>query len=240
MDDSTFAHQLMAWLDPLQVLRCGSRLQSDRDAALSEQVLIIGSGALSDGSEARFDQLVAKFLRGFEFPLEVLRLLASTQDNFPFSNEDLTWLANLELKAAIRVCSRSTPVEKSPVDTILLIRERDAVLDLLRDPILALLDIVTRCAWMWREWKERDARVYYEPSVPSPFFSYVERQVAESYVDLEPAPHLTGMAGPNLRYRAVTAFGVTSLSAAMFEVVRESARVQARGTWDHSTIEQKS
>jgi hypothetical protein len=232
MDNVTFAHQMMTWLDPAEILRCCVRLQSDRDAALSEQVLMIGSRDLSHGSEAHFDQLVMKLLRGFEFPTEVLRLLAAIQKDFPFTDEDLTWLANLEFNGGIQVASKAQPIAGRPAHTILLVRERDVVLDLLRDPIMALLEMVWRGALHWRKFANLEARVYLESSSPTPLFSYIERQVAQYYIDLEPRPHITGMQGPNVRYRAITAFGVSSSDAKMIEIMREAAAQQARSTWE--------
>ena len=232
MDDVTFAHQMMTWLDPAQVLRCGARLQSERDAAQSEQVLMIGSGDLSHGSEAHFDQLVTKLLRGFEFPIEVLRLLAATQKDFDITDEDLTWLANLKFNGAIQVVSKTEPPLGCPPHTILLVRERDVVLDLLRDPIIALLEMVRRGALHWREVAKLDARVYLESSSPTPLLAYVENKVAQYYVELEPSQNLTDRRGPSVRYRAITVFGVNSSDIQMIELVRGFAVTQARSTWE--------
>jgi hypothetical protein len=232
MDDVTFAHQMMTWLDPAQVLRCGVRLRSDRDAALSEQMLMIGSGDLTHGSDARFDQLVVKLLRGFKFPIEVFQLLAATQKDFRFADGDLTWLANLEFNGAIQVVAKAAPLAGCPPHTILLVRERDVVLDLLRDPIMALLEMARRGALHWRKIAKLGARIYFEASSPTPLLSYVENQVAQYYVDLEPRPHVADKRGPAVRYRAITIFGVTSSDTKMVELARESAVTQARSTWE--------
>lgn len=232
MDDITFAHQVLAWLDPLEVLQCGRRLRDDRRAALSAGTLVVVSGVLADGSEARFDVLVQKFLRGFRMPLGMLELLAVSDFDFPFTEADLRWVADLQLTPQVDICNRSNPSRGLPLSTILLIHERDTVLDLIRNPVLGLLDLVTRFAWTWRDVKEMGIAAFHQPSVPSPFFCYVEQQVAASYVELQPPPHVVGTSGPNTRYRAVTVYGPSVEDVRHWDVIREVARMQAKSTWE--------
>lgn len=230
MDDATFAHQLSAWLDPFQLLSSADRYEHEREQALSPSALVIGSTQLQNGDEGNFAALAAQLTRGFSVPAGVLRLLEHNEDHSGFSAETLEWLLNLRLSANVRVCRRDDPPEGVPPNTILIIEERDAVVDLLHGPVLALLDLVGVMAENWRRVASLGISVFHEPMMPTPFYAYVDREVARSYLTLMPPPHVTGTVLAKSRYRAVTVCGRAAHDDPIWQVERSVAREAAFST----------
>lgn len=230
MNDETFAHQLTSWLDPLALLECVGRYDVDRDRALAPATLIVGSGRLHSGDEGNYAELIRKFLSGFRIPLPVLELLRSLQKPPGSSDDSWRWLADLTISARVRVCSRGKTPAGVPPHTILLLDERDAVVDLLRAPVLALLDLVDQVAFTWRELAALSASIYHEPNMPSPFYAYVDSRVAASFLTLVTQPNLTRMRGPKFRYRAVTVYGRPEPSDPIWQITQEAARGMAAST----------
>ena len=232
MDDSTFAHQVAAWLDPQILLYCALRYQlaSERPRALRPSALAITNAVFQDGDEGNFAELVARFLRGFSVPAPVLELIARTRGSVGVSDDTWRWLRDLRFTGTVRVCRRDNPPQGAPRNTILIIEERDAVVDLLEAPVMALLDLVQVLSESWRRVSELGVSVFHEPSMPTPFYAYVDREVGRSFVTFEAPPHSTDTVGPKWRYRAVTLYGRALPDSPLWEIVRQAARGAAAST----------
>jgi hypothetical protein len=127
------------------------------------------------------------------------------------------------------VCDRSAKLEGVPENTILLIQERELVLDLVEAPIMALLDLVGIMSNTWRRFAGTEARLFYEPTVASPFYAYVEREVARSYVTLLERSEVGGL---KFRYRAVTVSGRAAPEDPIWQIQRSGAREVAKSTFE--------
>lgn len=230
MDDHTFARELTAWLDPQAIWESIGRYESDREQALAQATLIVGSGRLKDGDDGGYAKLVKKFLRGFRMPLPVVDLIRGLQVEPVFSDESLRWLAELTISSTVQVCSRETVPEGAPPNTVLLIEERDAVVDLLRSPVVALLDLVDRFAVQWRRVAMLSAPIYHEPNMPSAFYAFVDSQVGQTFLKFAPPLHTTGTRAPKFRYRAVTACGCQEQTDPMWDLTQRLARLTAAQT----------
>jgi hypothetical protein len=155
--------------------------------------------------------------------MELLRQFDEHQDA---SDEAWRWLTKLSLADNAHVCSRDNIPKGFPPYTILIVEERDAVVDFLRAPILALLDLVERLAIVWREWADVGGPMYHNPNMPNPFYSYIDSQVGSAFVSFTLQPSV----GPKFRYRAVTVCGHANSTDPIWSVVQDCARQIAAST----------
>src|ERR1700722_4951900 len=180
MDDSSFAHQLATWIDPNVAKECARRYDTDRDVALSPAFLAVGSGCLTSGEEGNYADLVRKFLRGFRLTLDLVEVIRNFAVGPDCSEDSWRWLTKRTVDVNVHVCNRDTVPTGAPWNTILLLKERDAVVDLLRAPVFALLDLVDHAALTWRPLAEHGISVLYESNVPMQFYAYVDWVVGSS------------------------------------------------------------
>lgn len=228
MDDQSFAHQLSAWLDPVELLEAGLRYESDRDKALAPASLIICSGRLQNGKEGNYETLVQKFISGFRMPQAVIELLHRFEASAELSKETWDWLERLRCSGTIKVYSRTNIQPDVPPNTILTLHERDAVVDILRSPVFALLDLVDRLGIGWRQYAELGASLYHQPNMPTPFYSYLDYQVASAFVKFVSPLHLMDKIGPKFRYRAVTVYGRPTLDDPSYDPIWDMAQTSMR------------
>jgi|CXWL01.1.fsa_nt_gi hypothetical protein len=228
MDDQVFAHQLSAWLDPVELLEAGLSYESNRKKALIPARLIISSGRLQNGDEGNYARLVQKFISGFRIPQEVIELLRRFEASAELSKETWSWLEDLRCSGTIKVCSRTNIEPDVPPNTILTIQERDAVVDILRSPVRALLDLVDRLAIFWQQYARLETSFYHQPNMPTPFYTYVDYQVASAFVKFASPPHLKDQIGPNFRYRAVTVYGRSTVDDPSYDPIWDIAQTSMR------------
>jgi hypothetical protein len=235
MDDQTFACHLSAWFDPYELLTAAERYDRDRDRALVPEGLRISSGRLTSGEEANFAPMVEKYLRGFRIPpplIDLVRFLAGSSGASP---EAWNWLRDLSLSAKVHCYSHGNPPPGSPPTVILEIEERDVVTDIVKRPVMALLDLASMLAISWREWAATGASLYHKHNMPDSFYAYVDSQVASAYINLiDPGPF--GNGAPKFRYRAVTILGIPD-DDRLWEITQETARGTAAST--HEPIREK-
>ena len=117
----------------------------------------------------------------------------------------------------------------APPTIILRVEERDVVTDIIRRPVLALLDLVSMLAMTWRQVPVLGALIYHQHSMPDPFYAYIDSQVAAAYVNLFD-PGLLAAGVPKIRYRAITVAGIPN-DDRFWEVAQEAARTAAASTF---------
>ena len=228
MDDQTFAYYLSAWLDPYEVVNAAERYDQDRDGALARVGLRLSSGRLTRGEEANFAPMVESYLRGFRIPSSLIDFLRGVVGSKGASPEAWEWLRSLSLSGKVDTYSHGNPPPGAAPSIIVNIEERDVVTDLIKQPVMALLDLAGMLAITWRQWAATGASIYHQHNMPDPFYAYVDFQVASSYLKLvDPVPLASG--SPKFRYRAVTVLGIPD-DDRLWEVAQESARASAAST----------
>lgn len=229
MDDQTFAGFLSTWLDPYELLTAAERFDHDRDRALAPAVLFTTSGRITCGDEAHFAALAESYVRGFRIPSALIDFVRGTAGPAAASAEAWDWLLSLSMSAHVDTYSRgNTPPGASPM-TVIGIHERDVVTDIVKRPIMALLEIVGTFAVSWREWAATGASIYYKHNMPDSFYAYVDRQVASFYLNLV-NPETFARGSLNTRYRAVTLVGITD-DDRHWETAQKTARDMAASTF---------
>lgn len=227
MDDQTFAYYLSAWLDPYALIKAAGRYDHDRERALASEGLLIFSERITRGEEANFAALAESYLRGFCVPSSLIDFLRVSTGH---SAEAWDWLRDLSLSAKVHAYSDANRPHGAPPILIANIEERDVVTDVIKRPILALLDLVTAVATDWRKIAAAGLSVYHKHNMPDPFYAYVDAQVASSYLKLV-EPEALPIGSPTFRYRAVTISGIPD-DDRMWEVVQQTARLTAASTFD--------
>lgn len=236
MDNLRFAHQVSAWLEPQAIINCAVAYDRDRAFACAEQTMFIANGELRSGLEGHFAELVKRFLEGFSVPPSVMELLEPVKNFSEISDEAWNWVGSLSVSAVISSIERDKGPPGVHPKTVLAVTERDAVLDLLRIPLLAMGDLVSHFAYSWRlaEKFEADAMpsIYYESKMPSEFLAYVEHKVASYYVNFVPLATHNQLQGIKNRYRATTVYGHVSSDDVTWEVARTAAVSTANSTFE--------
>ncbi len=232
MNDDEFALNLSCFLDPLVLVQSVQRYDEERGRAVAPAELILTSGYLKNGVEGNFSELVKQFLRGFKTGNALVSFLKEWNGTLGFSKSSWRWLENLSLAEDLTVYGHGEAPGRFPLNTILVVRERDAVIDLIRDPLLALLDIAGRSAVHWRPWAQLDARTYFSSNSPNLFYAYTEYRVASYFLDFVSPSDLNAASNLIRRYRAVTVTGSTGQVDRFWEVAREAARVAAASTFE--------
>ena len=235
MDDQTFAYHLSAWFDPYELLTAGERYDRDHDRALAPEGLLISSGRLTRGEEANFAPMVEKYIRGFHVPPSLIDLVRFSAGSSGPSSDAWSWLRDLSLSAKVHCYSHGSTPPGTPPTTILKIEERDVVTDIIKRPVMALLDLASMLAITWRESAATGASIYHMHNMPDPFYAYVDSQVASAYLNLvDPTSFASG--APKFRYRAVTVSGIPD-DDHLWELAQETARKMAAST--HELIRRK-
>jgi hypothetical protein len=179
--------------------------------------------------------MVEKYLRGFRVPPPLIDLLRIWAGSSGAPSEAWNWLRDLSLSAIVHCYSHgSTPGGSLPT-TILQIEERDVVTDIVKRPVMALLDLARMFAIGWRKLAATGASIYHQHNMPDPFYAHIDSQVASAYVNLiDPGQLASGT--PKFRYRAVTVVGMQDYDR-LWELAQETARRMAAST--HEPIPEK-
>lgn len=208
------------------------RYADERKQATAVGVLIIGSNHLSFGDEGNFAELVEEFLRGFRMPESFVNLLKELYGTQGYSRTSWRWLEELSVTCEIRTFRRGSAPREFPGNTILVIRERDAVLDVIREPILALLDMVGRASVYWKPAATLGARIYFSADAPDAFTAYTEYRTASYFIDFIPAPDEAAQFNIKMRYRAITTTGDLLGRETITVSARETAKLAAASTFN--------
>lgn len=230
MNDTELAIHLSSFLDPAVMMESVRRYDEERPKAVAPAALLIGSGYLTHGEEGNYLELAKQFLRGFQPPNSLMSFLKEMNGTDGFSRSSWRWLEELSLTCDVQACGRGNVPEGCPSNTILIVKERDAVIDLIRDPLYALSDMVGRAAVYWRKVAELGARIYFEANSPNSFYTYVEHRAASYFVNFVAPSDLAGETNIKNRYRAVTIAGPVAQDDSIWRVARDRARAAAAST----------
>jgi hypothetical protein len=231
LNNNEFAWHLSSFLSPVAAMESVRRYSDERKKATTETDLIITSGHLSFGNEGNYAELVKEFLRGFRMPSSFVAFLKEFYGTQGYSRSTWRWIEELSLACNVRTYRHGAAPSNCPRNTILLVQERDAVLEMIRDPLLALLDMVDRASMYWRQAAMLGARMYFVPNAPDAFFAYTEYRTASYFIDFVPAPDELAQINVKTRYRAITTTGSLCGREAILGPAREAARAVAASTF---------
>lgn len=245
METAAFCREISSWLDPFVLVQSAYRYANDNRSALAKTSLVLRSNVLDSGAEGSLNELVNQYLSGFSIPKETLLLLKAVAANIP--DVSWEWLEQLRFSGKIEL---DPPVSyEAPWKPVLLIREADAVIDIVHQPLMMLVKSVSGLAQTWKKMVEIE-RYYFQKTVdddlskfkPSAFLQhssngqlgvYLESQVAKAYgiAHTEEAGMLNDKYGPYVDYRAVNmCIPQLPIDPNLVEISKSAARIQAANT----------
>ena len=215
------------------------RLESD-DAALQERnTILLRSNVLESGSEAGFRDMLTSYLDSFQVPHSIVALTFASYDCSDISVRTVSALATLRFDGTVTAYDRTTVPPQMKQDTVLAIEGPDVLLDLIKYPCMALLDIVSEIAAAWKQQREviesdHVSHVEFTPSAPSRLQISIEKVVA-SYFGADTATGDLGLETPRINrgYRSLTVSGVPPIAEALMNMVREQSVLRANPTPRH-------
>lgn len=232
MNVLTFSQEVCAWLNPLLVVEAGIRYDKEPQSALAPTLLACCSTILRSAKEGSLYDLVSEFLENFRIPPNLLGVLQAMETD-KLSENAWNWLRDLKFEGNIELVGKKN--SQYPEGTIFLLHERDAVANLMLNPIRLLLNLVGHIANDWKKLAEelKDKKMLFlQHSAPGPFGVYIESRVAQSYVsgDVARVSVQDPDVSVNLRYRAVTVIGMPPIDKKVLNVAKQSAQFNASQT----------
>jgi hypothetical protein len=224
--------QLSNWIDPVEVLDVLIRLQSNAAALNERNTLVLRSDLIESGAEAGFSDMVKSYLNSFEVPHSLIILTMAYYDSSDISLQAVSALARLRFDGTVTAYSRTTVPSQMAQDTVLTIEASDLLIDLIKYPCMALLDLVTQSAAFWKQHQEiieKLTRVEFVPSAPSRLQIAVEKVVA-SHFGAHTAPEDHGLESPRLNqnYRSLTVSGLPPIPEPFLNEVRRASAAIAK------------
>src|SRR5215467_404104 len=228
MGSTPFA-QLSSWIDPVEVLHVLIRLEAD-DATLKDRnTILLRSSLLQNGSEAGLRDMVTSYLNSFQVPYPIIALTKVYFDCSDISLRALSALAALRFDGTVTAYSRATVPAQLQPDTVLAIEGSDVLLDLIKYPCMALLDIVSESVRFYKDQRkviESCSRVELVPSAPSRLQIEIEKVVA-AHFGVHVAPEDHGLETPRLNqgYRSLTISGMPPIRELLLSATKEQSRI---------------
>lgn len=226
--------QLSCWIDPVEVLDALIRVDANEAALGERDTLLLQSKVLDSGSEAGFDRMVAGYLGNFELPYPILILTLAWYHCSAISRRAVAAVAGLRFDGTITSYDRQSVPSHLPPDTVLAIEASNVLIELVKNPCAALLDIVSSNIAFWRQ--KRDVLkspyvmgVELTPSAPSPLQIAIESEVASSFGVLTKAADLD-VHRMNQGFRAITVSGRPPLPDTLVHMLKEHCRAFADPT----------
>lgn len=227
-----FAHWLTCWLSPEDILTAAYRLTTEPDHSNAPSAVLLVSSVLTYTNDGGLRQLVETFLNRVSLSFDTLDLLRHLH---PRIASGAAWesLYNLKVVATLETPDESVPSPDN-YNPVLVVRERDYVVDLFTAPLNALVNMVAKMSQTWQLLTQRGLtsdNLYLKSSTAEPLASWLDEQVAEAH-------GLSGIADPNkfrgtisenIRYRAVTIVGWNG-DELMNEATQNASRSQASQT----------
>jgi hypothetical protein len=222
----TFA-QLSSWIDPVEVLDVLIRIEGNGAALRQRHTICLQSNVLQSGSEAGFRDMVTSYLNSFQVPHSIVTLTIASYGCSDISARAVSALADLRFDGTVTAYSKTSVPSQMPQDTVLAIEGPDVLIDLIKNPCMALLDIVTECAAFYRQKRkqiESLPRAEFVPSASSRLQIQIEKVVA-SHFGLHVAPEDHGLETPRINqgYRSITVSCVPPIPEPLLRVARESS-----------------
>lgn len=181
MEPADFCREVSAWMDPLVVHRSVARVIAGDPTAMQPGGIVLLSNMLQSGTDGNLERLVRRYLEHFTFPAGLIDLLARDKR---MTGEALAWLRDLRFEGKI-VLDPSVQVEEPThgMRALLVVEERDVVVDILMNPLQALMKTVEVFTTSWRSVPRTDEgllNVYLRHSSDGAFLVHVEVEAAEA------------------------------------------------------------
>src|SRR5262249_49217560 len=223
---ATFA-QLSYWIDPVEVRDVVRRIETDDAALKRRNTICLPSGVLQSGSEAGFKDMVESYLKSFQIPHSAVVLTMHFCGCTDISVRALSAMAGLRFDGTVTSYEKPSVPDHMDKDTILKIEGTDLLLELIRYPCMALLDIVTECAAFYRQKRkliESLPRAEFVPSAPSRLQILIETVVA-SHFGLHVAAEEHGLETPRINqgYQSLTVSCIPPIPDLLLTAARTSA-----------------
>lgn len=220
MEDVEFAHQLSGWIDPSTIVKSGRRFVTDRERALAKVTFVVAPEGLNTERHSGLIDLALKYLSAFRIPIEVIDILRLTSKDVP--NEAWNWLETLRFEGDAWINHGD---ERFARNAILVIKERDAVADLLIRPMALLGQLVSAMVAEVARFREKE--IHLLPNWPGSLFSFVEMYVW-AYTGQNVGVDSLDKTHVNLRDHAVTLIGTPPIDPKVMAAARDVANELAR------------
>jgi hypothetical protein len=225
MEKTEFAHQVCAWIDPWSIIEAGIQREANLSGAYQPASLCLTSKVLKPNDDAGLRALVSDFLDDFRIPSGIMEILRFVHTEVNLSQATWNWLREIEFEGEI--ISAGSGQIRYPPETVMVVRERDCVADILAQPLTFLCEYVSLIVDAVS--KVKGLSVFLNSLWPGPLGTYIESRVW--------AVRKIGSTGrkpvsiaTNNRYRAVTVIGQPPFEQRFLSVTRDIAREQAAQT----------
>ena len=181
MNPAELCREVSAWIDPLVVHRSVARVIAGDPAAMQPGRIALLSNVLQSGTDSNLERLVRRYLEHFTFPAGLIDLLAR---DARMTGDALAWLRDLRFEGEI-VLDPPVQVEEPSygVRALLGVEERDVMVDILINPLQALMKTVEVFTASWRSVPRTDEgpmNVFLRHSSDGAFLVHVEVEAAEA------------------------------------------------------------
>lgn len=177
MQPADFARELSAWIDPFVLKASADRIEQRDETADALNTILLASAHLQSGRDGNLDQLASLYLENFRVP-DGLITLATRSGIHARATQ---WLRDLRFTGTIQI---DPNVQTPPgLKAILTVTDRDALVDILMQPLQALMRTVEVFLPTWRRLGEIDGmseNAFLRHSSHGQFMVFIERQVAAS------------------------------------------------------------
>ena len=225
MEKKEFAHQVSAWIDPWSIIEAGIQRETNLSSSYQPVSLCITSKVLKPNNDAGLFALVSDYLENFRIPSGIMEILAFVRTKINLSEKTWDWLREIKFEGkTIAVNSNKT---QYPPETILLVKERECVADILTQPLNFLCGYVSLIVEQMS--KVKDLSIYLNPLWPGPLGTYIESRVW-AVLNIGLAGHKPITEAVNNRYRAVTVIGQPPIEQKFLSLTQDMAREQATET----------
>jgi hypothetical protein len=224
--------RLACWIAPEAVLGAAQRLKDDRDAALATSAIVIASSVLTKDRDGGLTQLTRDYLRRFHIPVKLIALLRATSPEVPLA----VWDELVRIRFSGQVESPHPHLVIPNANPVLVICDRDIVVDILTQPLQGLQGIVATAAENWFRMAEAglsSEQVFLRHASADPFGVWMDATVAAHCGFPGVAEHTLGKmseAAINSGYRRVTIVGWQPGSEKLTAACRDAAHAQAAQT----------
>ncbi len=232
LDATEFAHQISAWFDPHVLADCAIRYERDPAVATQRTSVFLGLDQLSPNSPGALE-LITTFLHNVRIPKATIEFVAArTLRSHAVSKATWTWFHDLAFAGEVLPIMEAEYEDETLSGFI--VKERDVVLDLLVQPLKALVDLIGLYTDNWNSVIQHQPTqdVFLRHCSGGPVFVYIESHIAEALTGrpIADAGIIAEYSGCVTRYRAATVVGKLPPDSADIDVARDVMRHMAAET----------
>jgi hypothetical protein len=225
MDGKEFSRTVLSWLQPDIVIRAADRAPQQEPGWDSEAALQFRGTVLNVSEEGGLIDAITHFLHHFAVPNSYLDVLNQMRPG-ELSAEGKRWLLGLQFEGRVLVPDGKPVTKDRP---LVIVTERDAVADMLLDPINSLIEVVEMYNLTWKPASALGARMFLQHASPFEFLAFVERLVVSSY-GFGWSPPEDDTQKTYTRYRAVNLVGRPPFDQRLVNVARRTMAFMASQT----------